>query len=128
MVATTGLVPLFTPMNAAMLPAPLAGRPIEGVSLVQVKPVAVPLNDTAVVLLPLQISWLAMALTTGVGCTVIVNDLVGPLHVTAPNVYFGVMVIVAMTGVEPPLIAAKDPMFPVPLEASPIEAVSLVQS
>ncbi len=111
-----------------MLPAPLAGRPIEGVSLVQVKPVAVPVKLTAVVLLPLQISWLAIALTTGVGCTVIVNDLVGPLHVTAPNVYFGVIVIVAMTGVEPPLVAAKDPMFPVPLEASPIEAVSLVQS
>ncbi|MEJ0033759.1 MAG: hypothetical protein WDO15_27005 [Bacteroidota bacterium] len=50
------------------------------------------------------------------------------MHVTAPNVYFGVMVIVAITGIEPPLVAAKDPMFPVPLEASPIEAVSLVQS
>ena len=128
MVATTGLVPLFTLMNAAMLPVPLAGNPIEGVSLVHVKPVAVPLNDTAVVLLPLQISWLAMAFTTGVGCTVIVNDLVGPLQVTAPNVYFGVIVIVAITGVEPLLVATNDPMLPVPLAASPIEAVSLVQS
>jgi hypothetical protein len=101
---------------------------MDGLSLVHVKPVAVPLKETAVVLLPLQISWLAIALTTGVGCTVIVNDFVGPLHVTAPNVYFGVMVIVAITGVDPLLVATNDPMFPVPLSASPIEAVSLVQS
>jgi hypothetical protein len=127
-VAVTGAPVLLMAVNAAMLPVPLAGSPIEGVSLVHVKPVAVPLNDTVVVLLPLQISWLVMALTTGVGCTVIVNDFVGPLHVTAPNVYFGVMVIVATTGVEPLLVATNDPMFPVPLAARPIDAVSLVQS
>jgi hypothetical protein len=63
-----------------------------------------------------------------VGCTVIVNVFVGPGQVTAPKVYFGVMVIVAITGVAPALAAAKAVMFPVPLAASPIEGVSLVQS
>src|ERR1051325_10936586 len=77
-VAVTGLVPLFTDVNAAMLPVPLAGSPIEGVSLVQVKLVAVPVNDTAAVLLPLQSSWLPIAVTTGVGCTVMVKVFVGP--------------------------------------------------
>src|ERR1044071_7715541 len=123
-----GLVPLFRPVNGAMLPIPLPGNPIKGVSLVHVKLVAVPVNVTAVVLLPLQISWLAIAATTGVGCTVIVNVFVGPAHVTAPNVYFGVMVIVAATGLVVALVATNDAMFPVPLAASPIDAVSLVQS
>lgn len=128
MVAVTGAVPLFTAVKAAMLPVPLAGRPIEGVSLVQVKLVLVPVKLTAVVVLPLQSSWLPIAVTVGVGCTVIVNDFVGPGHVTAPNVYFGVMVIVAVTGVVPALVAVKAAMLPVPLVASPIEPVSLIQS
>ena len=128
MVAVTGAPVLFTAVNAAMLPVPLAGSPIEGVSLVQVKLVAVPVNDTAAVLLPLQSSWLPIAVTTGVGCTVMVKVFVGPAQVTAPNVYFGVMVIVATTGVDPALMVANGAMLPVPLAARPIEAVSLVQS
>ncbi len=76
MVAVTAVPPLFTAVKAAILPVPVAGRPIEGVSLVQVKLVAVPVKLTADVVLPLQSSWLPMAVTVGVGCTVIVNDLV----------------------------------------------------
>jgi hypothetical protein len=111
-----------------MFPVPVAGRPIDGLSLAHVKLVAVPVNVTAVVVLPLQSSWLAIAVATGVGCTVIVNDFVGPGQVTAPKVYFGVMVIVAMTGVDPALFAVNAAMFPVPVANKPIEGVSLVQS
>ena len=115
-------------MNEARFPVPDAGRPIAGVSFVHVKPVAVPVNVTAAVVVPAQSSWLVIALTTGVGCTVIVKTFTGPLHVTAPNVYLGVMVIVAVTGVVPALVAVKAAMLPVPLAASPIEAVLFVQS
>ena len=128
MFATAGVLPLLRPVKDVMFPVPLAARPMLVLSLVHVKDVAVPLNVTVVVGVLLHTTWLPIAATAGVGCTVIVNDLVGPLHVTAPNVYFGVMVIVATTGVEPLLVATNDPMFPVPLAASPIEAVSLVQS
>ncbi len=128
MVATAGVLPLLVPVNDVMFPVPLAARPMLVLSLVHVKDVAVPLNVTVVVGALLHTTWLPMAATVGVGWTVIVNDLVGPLHVTAPKVYFGVIVTVATTGVDPLLVATKDPMFPVPLEASPIEAVSLVQS
>src|SRR5262245_13015699 len=37
MVATTGVVPAFTAAKAPMLPVPAAAKPIEGVSLVQLK-------------------------------------------------------------------------------------------
>jgi hypothetical protein len=35
-VAVTGVVPAFVAVKAAMLPDPLAARPIEGVSLIHV--------------------------------------------------------------------------------------------
>lgn len=85
-VAVTAVPPLFTAVKAAMLPEPLAGRPIDGVSLVQVKLLAVPANVTAVVALPLQSSWLLIAATVAEGCTVIVNTFGAPGQLTAPNV------------------------------------------
>jgi hypothetical protein len=118
---------LFTAVKAAMLPVPLEGSPIEGVSLVHVKPVAVPAKVTAVVELPLQSSWSAMAVTAGVGCTVIVKVFVGPVHVVGPNVYFGVIVIVAVTGLVPALVATNGAIGPVPLAARLIDVSSLVQ-
>jgi len=48
-VAVTGLVPVFTAVNEAILPLPLAAKPMPGVSLVQVKVLAVPAKVTAVV-------------------------------------------------------------------------------
>ena len=73
-VAVTGVVPVFTPTKEAMSPVPLAASPIEVVLLVQLYtvPVTAPLNDTAVVLAPLQTVWLATVFTVGVGLTVIV--------------------------------------------------------
>jgi hypothetical protein len=69
-----------------------------------------------------------IAVTTGVGCTVIVNVFVGPGQVTAAKVYLGVMVMVAISGVVPAFVAAKAVMFPVPLAPRPMPVLLLVQS
>jgi hypothetical protein len=73
-VATTGVVPVFTAVNEAIAPVPLATRPIDGVLLVQLYtvPVTAPLKVTAVVFEPLHTAWLATVFTVGVGLTVIV--------------------------------------------------------
>ena len=61
MVATMGEEPVFTAMNEAILPEPVAARPIDGVLLVQayvvVPPVWVVVKFTAVVVPPLFTSW-----------------------------------------------------------------------
>jgi hypothetical protein len=59
----------------------------------------------------------------GVGLTVIVNVLGVPVHPLAE----GVTVIVAVTGVAPVFVAAKELIFPVPFAPSPIEVKLLVQ-
>ena len=50
-----------------------------------------------------------------------------PVQVAPPLVYFGVTVIVATTGAVPVLIAVKEAILPVPVAASPIDGVLLVQ-
>lgn len=67
MVATTGAVPVFTALNEAILPVPLAAKPTDGVLFVQLKvvPGTVPVNVTAVVAVPLQSTWLAGCATVG---------------------------------------------------------------
>jgi hypothetical protein len=62
----------------------------------------------------------------GLGLIVMVNVFVGPLQF-APSFVRGVTTIVAVIGVDPVLIPAKDGMSPVPLAASPIDVVLLVQ-
>ena len=56
MVAITGLVVVLVAVKEAILPAPLAARPIEVVLLVQLKmvPATGPLKETADVVVPLQ--------------------------------------------------------------------------
>ena len=55
-VATTGVFPLFTAVKEAILPVPLAARPIEVLLLTQLKMVpGIELtNTTVLVLVPLQ--------------------------------------------------------------------------
>src|ERR1041384_3916682 len=77
-----------------------------------------------VVISPLQTAWLAIALTTGVGSTVIVNEVVGPVHGPAD----GVTTMVATTATPPLLTAVNAGMSPMPLAARPIEGVSLVHA
>jgi len=64
-VAVTGLVPAFTAVNEAILPLPLAASPTPGVSLVQVKRLAVPVKLTAAVALVFTTVWLAIVFAVG---------------------------------------------------------------
>jgi hypothetical protein len=56
-VAITGLVPEFIPAKLPMFPVPFAAKPIDGVSLIQLKfvPDTAPLNVIEDVFDPLQI-------------------------------------------------------------------------
>jgi hypothetical protein len=59
---------------------------------------------------------------------VIVKDCCGPEHVIPPFVYFGVIVIVAVTGSVPAFTAVNEGIFPVPEAARLIPVLVLVQS
>ena len=61
-----------------------------------------------------------IAVTFGVGFTVIVTVFGVPLQVIPPFVYLGVTVIVAITGVVPELTAVKAGISPVPLLLNPM--------
>ena len=129
MVAVTGAVPLLTAVKEGILPFPAAARPMDGVLFVHayVVPATGPLKLTAAVALLLQTTWLAKALTEGVGFTVMVNVIGAPVQ-TAPTDgrVSGVTVMVATTGALPLLMAVKDAMLPVPEAAKPMPGVLLV--
>ena len=61
MVAVTGTLELFIPLNALISPVPLAAKPIEVLLLVQVyvEPVTVPVKFIAEDKDPLHKTWLA---------------------------------------------------------------------
>jgi hypothetical protein len=58
-VAVSGVVPVFVALNGAIFPVPEAGKPIEGLSLIQeyVNPPKLVLNDIAVVVAVWQSTW-----------------------------------------------------------------------
>ena len=87
-VATTGAFVLLIAVKLAILPTPLAARPIVELLFVQLNtvPATVPLNVTAAVEAPLHTVWFATGETLGEGFTVIVNVVGVPLHVTPPLV------------------------------------------
>ena len=74
------------------------------------------MKDTSVVNTPLHNCWLATALAVGVGFTTIVNVLTTPLQILD----IGVIVISAVTGTVPVLMAVNVEMLPVPEAPSPI--------
>ena len=59
--------------------------------------------------------------------TVIVKDFGVPEHVTAPLVYTGVTVMVAVIGVVPELTVVNEAILPDPLAPRPIAVLSFVQ-
>ena len=128
-VAVTGELVVFVAVKAAILPVPLAARPIDVLLFVQlnVVPATAPVKVIAVVVAPLHNVWLATAFTVGVGFTVMVNVIGVPVQVTPLLVNVGVTVIVATTGAVPVLIAVKLGMFPVPAAARPILVLLFVQ-
>ena len=69
-VAVSGVLPVFTAVNEAMLPEPLAAKPIPGESFTQVKVFAVPVKLMAVVAAPLLTVWLLTAFPVGNAFTV----------------------------------------------------------
>ena len=93
-----------------------------------VPPVLLVPKVTTVVFDPLQTTWFGGSLTCAEGFTVIEKLSEGPVQLAPPLVNVGVTVIVAVTGEVPALIAANEPIFPVPLAASPIAGVLLVQA
>lgn len=125
MVATAAVAPVLTAANDAMLPLPDPARPMLVLLFVQlnVVPLVLPVNVTAVVFAPLQSVWLPGATTLGDGLTVIVNVWAVPPHPFAE----GVTVMVAVTGPEPLLEALNAAILPVPEAARPMEGVLLVQ-
>lgn len=125
MVATlTELLGLFT-TKLGMLPTPFGFKPMLGLSLFQVNtvPATGPLMVIAAVDAPWQSVWLAIAFTLGVGFTVIVK-LTG---VPPQPVDVGVTVMVAVIGAVVVLVATKLGILPVPLAASPMAVLLLVQ-
>jgi hypothetical protein len=121
----TSDVPVLIAANAAIVPAPLDARPIDVLSLVQlyVVPLPAPLKFTVVVDDPLHTDWLDTVATTGVGLTLIVNDVEEPEQPVA----VGVTVILAVAIDVPELTVVNDEISPVPLEGRPIDVLSLVQ-
>ena len=125
MVAVTGLMVGLTVTKLGILPVPDAPSPIVVLLFVQVYTVLAtgPLMVTAAVAAPAHSVWLAIAFTAGVGFTVIVK-----LTAVPPQpVDVGVTVIVAVIGAVVLLVAVKDGMLPVPLAASPMAVLLLVQ-
>ena len=125
MVAVTGTVPVFTALNEAIFPLPLAAKPMEGALFVQAKdvPATGPAKFTAAVGAPLHKVWFPTAFTDGVGFTVIVNTIGVPGHPLA----VGVTVIVDVIAVVPPLVAVNAGIFTEPLAPKPMAVLLFVQ-
>ena len=83
----------------------------------------VPLNATAVVVALLHSVWLDTAVTEGVGLTVMVKLCGVPVQLLAD----GVTVMVAVMTDDVVLVAVKVDIFPLPLDARPIEEALFVQ-
>ena len=128
MVATNGPLVVFVVTNGRISPVPDAARPIAVLSFVQlnVEP-GVPLNVIIAVVAPVQYALLLTGVTVGIGFTVMVKVLEGPVQVTPALVKLGVTTMVATTGNAVALIAVKLAILPVPLAANPIEGLELVQ-
>jgi hypothetical protein len=115
-------------VNELILPVPLAASPIDVLLLVHVYEVPVPEKLTPVVELPLHIVWLPTGFTDGVGFTDTTAVTVAPVQVRPPDVNEGVI------DIDPPMVAVPELVavnvrlpVPLPLEASPIAVLVLVQ-
>lgn len=69
-----------------------------------------------------------MALTLGVGFTVMVEFELLPAHVTPALVKDGMTPMVAVSGVDPGFVAGNGAMFPDPELPKPIDVLEFVQA
>jgi hypothetical protein len=124
-VPAIGVVPLLVPVNAGMFPVPDEAIPIEELLLFQVYvvPATELLNVSAAVGALLHTAWLKPPLPIGVGFTVIVNVCATPGQLLAD----GVTDITAVAATVDELVAVKEAILPVPVDASPMLVLLLVQ-
>lgn len=121
MVAVTGEVPVLMAVKLAILPVPLAARPMEVVLFVQLYTVpgglvTAPVKVTAVVGAPLHTTWFATALTVGIGLTTTVAVIGVPGQPLAVGVIVKVTVIGVLVGlVKVPLIGLPEPLMAIPV-------------
>ena len=125
MVAVSVAIPVLITVKPAISPLPLEARLIEVLSLVQLKvvPLTPPLKLNAPVPAPLHNTKSAGTITSGVGFTLIVNTLVGPVQPSAT----GITLMVAVSRETPVLITVKPAISPLPLAARFMDVLSFVQ-
>jgi hypothetical protein len=125
MLAITGVEPRFMAVKEAMFPLPLAAKPILVLSFVQSKlvPETVPEKLMGPLAFPLHCTKLVIALTVGVGFTVMVKVFEVPGHPLA----VGVTVMVATIGVVPVFTAVNAGMVLEPDPTIPILVVRVDQ-
>ena len=121
MVAVTGAVPVLMAVKLAILPVPLAARPMDVVLFVQLNTVpgglvTAPVKFTAVVGAPLHTTWLATGFTVGIGLTTTVAVIGVPGQPLAVGVMVKVTVIGVLVGfVKVPLIGVPEPLIGIPV-------------
>ena len=121
MVAVNGFIPELNAIKLAILPVPLAARPITGVLFVQLYTVpggavTAPLKFTAVVGAPLHTTWLATGFTVGIGLTTTVAVTGVPGQPLAVGVIVKVTVMGVLVGlVKVPLIGLPEPLMGIPV-------------
>jgi hypothetical protein len=124
-VAVTGAVPPLVAVKGEILPVPDPARLIDVLLLVhenvEEPPDLIVAKFIASVSAPLHLVWSAGSLTWPLGLTVIVNVWGVPAHPSNE----GETVIVAIAGVLPVFVVAKDGIFPVPLAPRPMEVLLL---
>ena len=129
MVAVIGAAVVLVAVKLAILPVPAAAKPIAVLLFVQLYtvPATVPVKFTGAILAPLQTNWSAGWLTLALGFTVTVNVVAVPLQEIPALVNVGVIVMVAVTGVLPALMAINDGIVLAPLAPNPMDGLLLVQ-
>ena len=118
-VAVTGTLVILITLNDAILPVPLAARPIDGVLFTQlnVVPATGPLNITGAVGALLHTVWLGgTGLTVGVGFTVTVAVMAAPTHPLAVGVIVNVVVCATLV-----VLVSVPLILPEPLAAMPVK-------
>jgi len=112
-----------------ILPLPLDGNPILGLSFIQLNKVlfTVLTKFIGVVSRFAHNDWSETEAISGIGFTVIKKVSELPVQVTPLLVKEGVAIIVAVCGDEPVLVAVKEEILPLPLAANPMVVLSLVQ-
>lgn len=120
-----GAVVVFVAVNTGIEVTPLIPSPIVMLELVHEKDVPATglLKLMAVVVLVLHHTWFTTAFTVGVGFTVMVKLMLGPVQPLAE----GTTVMLPTMGVVPVLVAVKEGMFPLPPAPRPMAVLSLVQ-